>query len=325
MKRVLGILLVLTVLMAAFGCTKKEDDNKVVIYSGAEDYRNEEFRSRLKEKFPDYDIIIEEMATGTLANKLMTEGKNIQCDIVFDCDYGYASKFEPYLAELSDYDFAPFVEDMVLPSKKFIPECKNGGCIAINPDVLKDKGVEEPTSYSDLIKPEYKGLVSMPNPKSSGTGYMFLKSLIVAMGEDQAFAYMDELAKNITQFTTSGSGPVNDLVRGEAGIGLGMTAQTVTKINEGANLKIVYFDEGSPVSRYGMGMIDSRQDKAAVKAVFDYFYSDLIKADKEKFYPEKIYKDLDFSIPNYPSDIKYSDMGVNTPEEKTRILDKWIH
>ena len=61
----------------------------------------------------------------------------------------------------------------------------------------------------------YAGVVSMPNPKTSGTGYNFLKSLVNAWGEDAAFDYFDALAENVYQFTSSGSGPVNALVQGE--------------------------------------------------------------------------------------------------------------
>ena len=38
-------------------------DNRVVIYSGAEEYRNEYFLQRLNDEFPDYDITIEYMPT----------------------------------------------------------------------------------------------------------------------------------------------------------------------------------------------------------------------------------------------------------------------
>ena len=35
-----------------------------------------------------------------------------------------------------------------------------------------------------------------------------------------------------------------------------------------------------------------------------------------KFYPEQIFKDSICEIENYPSNIKYSDMGTNTNAEK---------
>jgi len=163
----------------------------------------------------------------------------------------------------------------------------------------------------------------MPSPKSSGTGYMFVKSLVNAWGEDQAFDYFDQLAENILQFTSSGSGPVNALVQGEAAIGLGMTSQAVTKINEGANLKILYFEEGSPFSLYGFAIPEGKQNRKAVIDVFNFFYTDLVYEDKELYFPEKIYKDVDFEVKNFPTGITYADMSGNTTEEKMRLLEDW--
>lgn len=313
----------LTACIMTGGCGKKDDENRVVIYSGAEEYRNEYYQQRLEEEFPDYDIVIEYMPTGNLAAKIQAEGKDTEADILYDIDYGYAESIEPYLAKLEGYDQSIFVDDAKTDNGKYISATRNGGAIIINLDVIKDKGLTEPTSYEDLLGDEWKGLISMPNPKSSGTGYMFLKSLVNVWGEDEAFEYFDGLSKNILQFTSSGSGPVNALVQGEVAVGLGMTAQAVTAINEGANLKIVYFEEGSPYSLYGYGIVDGKEKKESVKAVFDFFYNTLVYEDKEKFYPEQIFKDKTFAIKNYPQNIPYADMKNNTNEEKERLLEKW--
>ena len=154
---------------------------------------------------------------------------------------------------------------------------------------------------------------------------MFLKSLVNAWGEEEAFAYFDQLAENILQFTSSGSGPVNALVQGEAAIGLAMTGQTVTEINKGADLEILFFEEGSPYTVYGMGIIEGKQDRQAVQEVFNFFYTDLVPEDKERFFPEQIYKDRTFEIENFPTNIKYADMSGNTTEEKEKLLEKWKH
>ena len=47
------------------------------------------------------------------------------------------------------------------------------------------------------------------------------------------------------------------------------------------------------------------------------------KETNNKFYPEQIFKDSICEIENYPSNIKYSDMGTNTNAEKSRLLEKW--
>ena len=165
----------------------------------------------------------------------------------------------------------------------------------------------------------------MPGPKSSGTGYMFLKSLVNAWGEDKAFEYFDGLAENVLQFTDSGSGPVNALVQGEVAVGLGMTAQAVTAINDGANLKILFFEEGSPYSLYGYAIPEGKQTRKAVMDVFNFFYTTLVMEDKELYYPEQVFANQSNNVENYPTDIKYADMNNNTTEEKSRLLDKWEH
>ena len=317
----LGVMMLLAAILV--GCGNGNNKNKVVIYSSAEDYRNEHFQKRLNEQFPDYNVVIEYMPSGNQAAKIQAEGKDTEADILFDIDYGYVELLEPYLADLSSYDQSVFMDDAKSESGKYLPEFRNGGAIIINMDLLKEKGLKEPTCYEDLLGSEWKGLISMPNPKSSGTGYMFLKSLVNAWGEEKAFSYFDKLEKNILQFTSSGSGPVNALIQGEAVVGFGMIAQAVNAINDGANLKIVFFEEGAPNSLYGYGIIDGKQDRECVKEVFDFFFNTLVDEDKELFGPEQIYKDKTFSIKNYPENIPYADMKNNTTEEKERLLEKW--
>ena len=229
------------------------------------------------------------MPTGNLAAKLAAEGTETDMDIFYDLDFSYAGLVEQYLADVSSYDQSIYVDDCKVESGRYLAATRNGGAVIINPDVLSEKGIEEPECYADLLKPEYKGLVSMPDPKSSGTGYMFVKSLVNAWGEEKAFEYFDSLSENILQFTSSGSGPVNALVQGEAAVGLGMTAQAVTKINEGANLKILFFEEGSPYSLYGYAIPEGKQNRKEVVDVFNFFYSTLVLEDKELYYPEQVF------------------------------------
>lgn len=323
-KKIVSTLLALSCLagITVFsGCSSKE---KVVIYTSAEEYRVDYNKKRLQEQFPNYDIVIEYMSSGNHAAKLFAEGKATECDITYDLEYPYLEQLaqKKNLADLSSYDFSAFTENVVA-SKYYIPELVNSAAIIINPKVLADKGLEKPKSYDDLLKPEYKGLISMPNPKSSGTGYMTLKAYVNQYGEEAAFTYFDKLAQNVLSFTSSGSGPVNALIQNEVAIGLGMTAQAVTAINDGANLEVYYFEEGAPYSTYGQAIISGKETRPAVKEVFDFMVNTLNAENNEKFYPEKIFKDKVNNVKNYPADIKYADMKNNTNEEKERLLEKW--
>lgn len=325
MKKIIYFLLLNLLVLSLVGCGTNSED-KVVIYTSFEDYRVDYMKSRLTEEFPDYEIQIEYLPTGNHAAKLISEGLSTDCDITINLEYSYLQQLDNnnLLADLSDYDFDVYLPELVL-SNNYLPQERNGGSIILNTDLLKEKGIAEPKSYEDLLKPEYEGLISMPSPKSSGTGYMFLKSLVNTWGEEKAFAYFDQLTKNIIQYTSSGSGPINTVIQGEAAIGLGMTAQAITKINEGYNLKITTFEEGSPYSMYGLAMIKGKESKPKVKEVFDFLVNQFTQENCEKFYPEKIYKDIDFDIVNYPENIKYANMEKDNIEEKENLLAKWNH
>lgn len=299
------------------------------IYSTGEDYRNENARKMLTEHFTEYDITLTDIGTGNLAAKLAAEGKDSDIDIIMELETSYLIKCKDSLATLDSVDFSPFIEEFVPADKKYSPWLMNSAGVIINRKVLEDKGAAVPTSYDDLLKPEYKGLVSMPSPKSSGTGYMFLINLVNERGEDKAFEYFDKLAENMSGqgFTTSGSGPVKALVQGEAGIGLGITYQAVNEINNGASdLEVIYFKEGAPYNTYSAAVIDGKEKDEDVMKVFNYIINEVSREDKKLYIPEKVFKEQESSMKNFPENITYGNMtGIDSVEIKERLLDKWNH
>jgi iron(III) transport system substrate-binding protein len=323
MKKILVFMAALFLVGIAVSC--KKASNEVLIFTSSEDFRIEHLQNRLNEQFPQYNVIINYTTTGNLAAKLKAEGTATDCDIIGELDAAYLEGILDNLADLSSYDTSVFLDELVPAHKKYLPFIKSTGCIIINEEFLSARNLPVPQSYRDLLRPEYKGVLSMPNPKSSGTGYFFLKNLVNVWGEDAAFEYFDRFADNILQFTSSGSGPINALIQGEAGIALGMTFQAVTAINtRGVPLRIMYFEEGSPWTMYGMGIVKGKDSRQAVKEVFDFYVNVLTREDKELFVPEQIFKSQVNNIPNYPQNVKVADMrGIESLPEKERLLDKW--
>ena len=324
-KKLKFVFFTMLAILALSSCTKKTS-NDIVIYSCAEDYRNEFYLSKLKKQFPEYNFTLEYQSSGSATARLMAEGSATKGDILLSWDYTYLDMLTDYLADMTYFDYSIYVDDMIVPSKKYVGDYRNSGCIVINTEVLKEKNINEPKSYKDLIKPEFKNLLSMPNPKTSGTGYMFLKNLVNVWGETEAFEYFDSFAENIVQFTSSGSGPINALIQKDAGIALGMIGQAVTVLNEGAPLKILFFEQGAPCSFYGHAMTvkaEKREDYEKLKEVFDYLVKVVTPECDAKYFPEQVFKEKIFTLENYPENIKYADMSKNTSDEKKRLLEVW--
>ena len=276
---------------SASGSAAQADSKDIVIWTSGEDYKNEYYLNGLKEKFPELNFTLEYMSSSSIAAKVAEEGDKCEADIILSEEYGYLDKCSDNLAELTDFDYSPFLDEIVPASHKWTPELKNGGC--------------------------------MPSPASSGTGYMFLRQLTNEWGEDAAFDYFTKLADNILQFTTSGSGPVNALVQREVAIGLGMTSQGVVEINDGVNLDIVFFEEGAPYSPTGCAIIAGHEGKAGVQDIFEYLYSGVQDEYLATYLPEQVKIDQETAIENFPENIPYADMSGDTPDVKAALLEKW--
>ena len=297
-----------------------------MICSSLEQFRGDAVQEELSERFPDKNIIVTYMPTGKAASKIFTEGQSTEVDIILAMETGYLNKIKDSLAEVDGISQVPYFDEFTTEQNyhRWITWEKSAGSIIVNTEVLEKYGLEAPRSYEDLLKPEYKGLIAMPDPKSSGTGYFFYKSWVNTMGEEGALNYVDRLYENLKMFTESGSGPIKMLKQGEIAIGLSLTFQAVNEQNEGQPLEIIFPETGSPYSLTGTALLKGRENNPEIMEVFSFLANDCMVYDKENFSPELVYKEQKNNIPNYPIDIPYADMdGIQDIAEKERLLALW--
>lgn len=324
MKKGLIILLCLTVLMTALAVSGSQES--IVICASSEQYRNDALQEQLSQRFPEYNIVVMYMSTGKAAAKIYAEGSGTEVDMLVGLETGYLNKLRPHLADISGRSRIPYVENLTPADNgnQWITWERQAGAIIVNRTILDKYGLDAPATYEDLLKPEYQGLVAMPDPKSSGTGYFFYKNWVNLWGEEKTLVYVDQLYGNLKQFTESGSGPIKLLRQGEVAIGLALTFQAVSEINEGQPFEIIYPPQGSPYSLTGTAIVDGHQDKEGVAEVYDYIIHDFLKYDKEWFSPETIYEGQVNALANYPENIPYADMtGIQDDKEKERLLAIW--
>lgn len=324
MKKGFIILVVVTLLLTIF--TSYGNSESIVICSMMDQQRNQELQERLSKQFPGKNVIVTYMSTGKAAAKVFTEGENTEIDIILAMETGYLNKLTDHLADISGISQIPYLPEFTPEANrnKWVTWEKFAGAIVVNKEVLARYGLKAPQSYEDLLDPQYKGLIAMPDPKSSGTGYFFLKSWVNSMGQEKAFAYVDKLYENVKQFTESGNGPTKMLKQGEIAIGLGMTFQAMQEINRGLPLSVIFPETGSPYSLSGTAILKGREKNPDVAEVYEYLANDFFLYDKENFSPEQIYEGQINKIPNYPKDIHYADMaGIQDDLEKERLLALW--
>lgn len=105
--------------------------------------------------------------------------------------------------------------------------------------MAKQLNLPKPQSWEDLTNPVYKGHIAMPNPASSGTGYMQVSAWLQNMGEDKAWDYMQRLDQNIAHYTHSGSKPCVQAGMGEVAIGISMATRGAKLKTQGAPLDVI--------------------------------------------------------------------------------------
>lgn len=303
------------------GCSNNKD--AIVIYTSMEENRNKLLREHLKKEFPELNITVQYISTGLLAAKIKNEGKNIDADIILDLETAHITDVVNNLANLNDIDTSIYLDD-VIESDKYLPWVKESANLIIDKKKFKEHKWTIPKTYEDLLKPEYKGLIAMPDPKTSGTGYAFYLNVVNIMGEENAIEYFKALKNNLREFSISGSGPTNLLKQGEIAIALGMTSQGVEAINEGYDFSIIELETGSPYNTTSCGIIKGRETKANLKEVFTWLIKDFGKYDKENFMPDKLLKNQEIKMKNYPQDLHDADMtNVASKKEKDKLIEKW--
>lgn len=336
---VIAMLLCTAFVLAGCGSTDDQSStssntgkDRVVIYTAAEDERIAYIQEELDKQFPDTEIVIQSLGTGQLLSKLQAEGKDSDCDIFYDLEVVNAEillNTSPDLfVDLSDYDFSiydPSVTGYTDRHHKYAVNGKTAGAFLVNTEMLEEKGLPIPETYEDMLKPEYAGLISMPSPKSSGTGYSYYNGMVTILGEEAGMKYFEELNPNIKEYTTSGSAPAKAAVRGDVAIAYGLLWQCVNYANENEGLTVVVPEQGLAFDLFTMGMISGHETKGSVKEVFSYLYNDLNKPQCAKFNPDKIYADMPAAeIQNYPENYKEITMaGLFDFEYKQELLDKW--
>jgi len=142
--------------------------------------------------------------------------------------------------------------------------------LCFNTAEAEKQGLPKPTSWQDLTKPEYKGKIVMPNPASSGTGFLDVSAWLQTFGEKNGWGYMDKLHENIGQYVHSGSKPCKLAAAGEFPIGISFEYPAIQLKRQGAPLDIILPKEGLGWEIEATGIIKGTPHLEAAQKLADF-------------------------------------------------------
>ncbi|MCB1366795.1 MAG: putative 2-aminoethylphosphonate ABC transporter substrate-binding protein [Rhodobacteraceae bacterium] len=264
----------LAVAASALFATAAFAETELTVYTAIEAEDLARYAATFNEDHPDIKINWVRDSTGVVTAKLLAEKNNPQADVV----WGLAATSLLVLK----------TEDMLMPyapagldklSRNFRDSDNPPSWVGMDAWVAAvcfntveggKLGLTAPTSWMDLTKPEYAGHIVMPNPASSGTGFLDVSSWLQIFGEDKGWEYMDALHQNIAAYTHSGSKPCKMAAAGETVIGVSFAFRGAKSKAAGAPIEIIIPTEGVGWDMEAIGIVAGTAKEEAAKTLVDW-------------------------------------------------------
>jgi len=247
---------------------------ELTVYTAVEAEDLKRYAETFNKDHPDITINWVRDSTGIITAKLLAEKNNPQADVV----WGLAATsllllktegmLEPYAPKGVEALDPKFVDKSSPPA--WVGMDAWVAAICFNTVEAGKLGLPAPTSWKDLTNPVYKGHVIMPNPNSSGTGFLDVSSWLQMFGEADGWAYMDALHENIARYTHSGSKPCKMAGAGEIPIGVSFAFRGAKEKAAGAPIDIIVPSEGVGWDMEASGIIAGTQKLEAAQTLIDW-------------------------------------------------------
>lgn len=246
----------------------------LTVYTAVEAEDLAKYAAAFNNHHPDIEIKWVRDSTGIVTAKLLAEKDNPQADVIWGLagtslillkGEGMLESYAPNGVKELD---AKFVDSEVPPSWVGMDAWVASVCVNI-PEA-EAAGLPMPATWKDLTKPVYKDQVIMPNPASSGTGFLDVSSWLQMFGEEGGWAYMDGLHANIARYTHSGSKPCKLAAAGEIPIGISFAFRGAKSKAAGAPLEIVVPSEGVGWDMEAAAIVKGTDAMDSAKKLMDF-------------------------------------------------------
>ncbi len=258
--------------------------SKVVVYTSLENEEVVDYLKMAKNQLPDLDIQAIRLSTGELGARMLAEKDNPQAD----CVWGWAvTNMEEFIPKGMLVAYKPKGWDKIPAQFKH----SEGYWTAIdlyaaafvaNSKVMESKNLPMPKGWNDLLNPAYKGKLIMPNPASSGTGFLQIASLLEMMDpdyknkpvkENKAWDFLKKLDKNMGQYIKSGSKPAKLTAAGEYAVGCSFAFVYSSLKKKGFPVVMVMPEEGAGFELEANALLKGAKHEAAAKKFLDWAIS----------------------------------------------------
>jgi len=308
----------------------------VVVYTSLENEEVVEYLKAAKKGLPDLDIQAIRLSTGELGARMLAEKDNPQADLIWGWAVTNMSEFVPkgMLIPYKPKGWEMIPANFKDPAGNWTAIDLYAAALVPNTKVLEQKNLPMPKGWNDLLNPVYKDMLIMPNPASSGTGFLQVASLMVMLDpdykakpieENKAWDFLKELDKNMGQYIKSGSKPAKLTAAGEYAVGCSFAFVYSSLKKKGFPVALVMPEEGAGFELEANALLKGAKHEAAAKKFLDWALSEGAMKEYAKF-------KLGVAYPGIPgpeglpalATIKLAPMDFPwQSENRSKILEVW--
>ena len=213
-----------------------KDSKKLIIYTSMKESLIKGIVEGFKKKNPGIEVDYQSAGAGKLMAKIAAERQSgkILADVIWTSEVPdfYKMKSEGILETYK----SPVAKETINPFKDYDGSFHAARLGTLGIIVNTDKIKEAPTSWQDLLKPEYKGKFGIANPALSGTSYMSVTLLQSKFG----WEFFQNIKANGGRIGKGSGQVIDDTASGELSASLAVDYITSAKIAKGAHLKMCY-------------------------------------------------------------------------------------
>ncbi len=322
--------LITTLALAAVASVACAQKTQLLVYTALETDQLKAYSDSFNKSEPNIELKWVRDSTGVITAKVLAEKANPQADVIMGVAATSMMVFDqqglllPYKPKGFEKLTRKYSDPKSTPT--WVGMDAWGATVCFNVVEAAKRNIPRPESWEDLLKPVYKGQVTMPAPPSSGTGFLDVTAWLQMWGEARGWKYMDALHENIAQYTHSGSKPCRQSGAGEfvVGISFEYRAQQVKK--SGAPVMLVFPKEGLGWDIEATGIVKTTKKLDAAKKLLDWTASKEANELYAKWWQIVAMPGIAQPQPNIPED--YEQMYVKNDfawaaRNRAKILAEW--
>jgi iron(III) transport system substrate-binding protein len=247
----------------------------ITAYSALEEDEIAAYVEAAKKAMPDVEVNVLRLSTGDLGARILAEASNPQHDVIWG--WAVTNMMDPRILALLEAYKAKDADKLAAQYRaaddKWFAVTGYMAAFCVNNERLKDKDLPMPKDWNDLLDPRFKGEVVMPNPVSSGTGYLQIVGIIQQMGEEKGWQFLKDLDANIAQYIKSGSRPCKAARAGEYAVGTSLAFAAIQSVEEGFPVTMVIPASGAGYELEASGLMAASKNKDDAKKFLDWTLS----------------------------------------------------